>query len=217
MNLIEGTVYRIICLPNPNIQYVGSTFNSLRQRWQGHKGDYKYFVKGNSESFMSLYPYYDKYGIENFKMVKIKSYFVCAENKKDHKHLSTYEQLWINKIKCVNKQSCFKIEWLYTKSQREYKAKYDKQRRNGAKRETILLKKKEYYKANKEAHNKYSIEYNKKNKEKIAKKNKIYCEVNRDKITEKNKEKTTCECGCIVLRWGLSRHRKTAKHKKLME
>ena len=102
---INGHIYRIICLIHPKIQYVGSTFNELRHRWQSHKSDYKKYLNGGREC--AIYPYFEQYGIENFKMIKIKDYIVYAENKKDHKHLSAYEQLWINKLKCVNKNAAF--------------------------------------------------------------------------------------------------------------
>jgi hypothetical protein len=69
-------------------------------------------MKGNKKPNLTLFKYFSQYGIEDFKMILIKSYTVCAENKRDHKHLSVYEQLWINKIRCVNKQNCFTIPWL---------------------------------------------------------------------------------------------------------
>ena len=106
MPYAKGTVYRIICLIDPKIQYIGSTFNELRWRWQSHKRDYKQYLK-NLHSEVAIYPYFKELGIENFKMIKIKDYIVYRENQKDHKHLSAYEQLWINKLKCVNKRPAF--------------------------------------------------------------------------------------------------------------
>ena len=44
------------------------------------------------------------YGIQNFKIILIKEYMVYREHKKDHRHLFVYEQLWINKMKCINIQ-----------------------------------------------------------------------------------------------------------------
>ena len=103
---INGHIYRIVCLIDPKIQYVGSTFNELRHRWQSHKADYKNYLK-NFHSKVAIYPYFTQYGIENFKIIKIKDYIVYAENKKDHKHLFAYEQLWINKLKCINEMTVF--------------------------------------------------------------------------------------------------------------
>jgi hypothetical protein len=44
--------------------------------------------------------------------------------------------------------------------------------------------------------------------------NKKYYEKHKDKIKEKNKEKTKCECGSIVVKCNMIRHRKTKKHIK---
>ena len=106
MSYVKGTVYRIICLTHPGIQYIGSTFNQLRWRWQSHKKDYKQYLKGIGGE-ISIFPYFTELGIENFKIIKIKDYIVYAEHKLDKKHLSVYEQLWINKLKCVNKIAAF--------------------------------------------------------------------------------------------------------------
>ena len=38
-----------------------------------------------------------------------------------------------------------------------------------------------------------------------------------EKNNEKNKEKVTCECGCIITKIQLTRHKKSNKHIKLME
>ena len=101
MPYAKGTVYRIICINDPKIQYIGSTFNELRWRWQSHKDKYKQYLKGGK--FISIYKYFTKYGLDNFKIIKIKDYLVYRENQRDHKHLSVYETLWCNKIKCINK------------------------------------------------------------------------------------------------------------------
>ena len=47
--------------------------------------------------------------------------------------------------------------------------------------------------------------------------NKQYREQNRDEINEKQRQKITCECGCVVNKDGLTRHRKRPKHILLME
>ena len=69
----------------------------------------------------------------------------------------------------------------------------------------------------------YGREYRKLNKDKITQ----YCRANRDKRLqynkqyrqankERNKEKVTCECGSIVSRDYLRKHKKTKKHSLLM-
>jgi hypothetical protein len=42
--------------------------------------------------------------------------------------------------------------------------------------------------------------------------NKEYREQHKEKISEQKKEQITCECGCILTKDGLGRHRKSQKH-----
>ena len=59
----------------------------------------------------------------------------------------------------------------------------------------------------------YKKQYRELNKEKIAEQCKEYREINKEKITEKKKERVTCECGSIVSKPHLARHKKSQKHK----
>ena len=95
-----GKVYKIICTQSDDV-YIGSTFNTLRDRWMAHKNRYKQYQKNNSRN-MSIHTYFDKYGIDNFKIILIKEYEVIDRN-----HLETKEQLWLNKLKNINTQSAF--------------------------------------------------------------------------------------------------------------
>lgn len=189
-DISKGHIYIIICIQNPKIYYIGSTFNQLRQRWKHHKDDYN---KSNNNRPLSIYKYFDKYGIDNFTMKLLKSYDVVRTHSKDTNHLRAYEQLWINKMKsCCNKLSAF----------------------------MPLTKKyldKEYREQNKEKIRKKKKEYFEKNKEKISEKAKEYREKNKDKISEKDKDKITCECGCIINKRGLLRHQKNQKHLNLLK
>lgn len=55
-------------------------------------------------------------------------------------------------------------------------------------------------------------QYREQNKEHIKEQWKQYHQQNKDKINEKKREKITCECGAIISRCGLARHRKTQNH-----
>ena len=94
-----------------NICYIGSTFNQLKQRWQGHKTKFKRWLKNKDVigGRCSIFKYYEKYGIENFTIIKIKEYLVYRENNKDSRCLLAYEQLWINRTKCINNNMAFSI------------------------------------------------------------------------------------------------------------
>ena len=55
------------------------------------------------------------------------------------------------------------------------------------------------------------------NKERLNAKNKIYQEENKEDISASRGEIVTCECGCNSTKSMLKRHKKTAKHLKLMQ
>lgn len=69
-----------------------------------------------------------------------------------------------------------------------------------------------YYKKNKEKIAEQSAEYRQKNKEKLAEQKAEYYQQNKEKIAERASEKIKCECGDVVTRAGVSKHRKTQKH-----
>lgn len=77
--------------------------------------------------------------------------------------------------------------------------------------------KKQYYQDNKEHIKKYQQEYRDNNKELINSKKKEYRDNNKEEIDKKKAEKITCECGCIVSKQQIARHKKTQKHIKEME
>ena len=74
----------------------------------------------------------------------------------------------------------------------------------------------------------YHKQYREQNRDMILEYNKKRYEQNRDAIIEKQKKyneqkkavinkKTTCECGCVVAKRHLNKHKQTNKHIKLME
>ena len=80
-------------------------------------------------------------------------------------------------------------------------------------KEKIAKEKKIWRKNNKEKMKEYFEEYYENNKEKIAEQKKEYYQYNKEKIAEK----VTCECGCVVTRNHLARHKKTNKHLELIK
>ena len=57
-----------------------------------------------------------------------------------------------------------------------------------------------------------SKEHYKNNKEKKSEQHKKHYEQNKNKILEKQSQQITCECGCILSKCCLGRHRKTQNH-----
>ena len=76
---------------------------------------------------------------------------------------------------------------------------------------------KQYRENNKEHIKEYKKEYCKNNKELIAERDKKYKEANKEAIAERKKEKVTCECGCIIRRDSLAKHKKSNKHLELIK
>ena len=191
-----GKVYRITKNDDPTINYVGSTFTTLRQRWKNHKKDSGGCV---------IRKYLDKYGADNFKIILIREYEVFAETQKDNKHLRAYEQIWINKFRlkksCINKHDAL---GLLNKVKRHLD--YEK---NKCK---ILEYQKNYRKNNTEKIKERCKNYKKNNPEKVKESRKKYNELNRDK----RNVKIQCSiCNSIISKHNLSKHQKTKKCLKM--
>lgn len=178
-----GRVYKIIHTQS-DIIYIGSTINTLRDRFKTHK---------SSHSKCVISKYIQEFGSDQFKIILIKEYEVVDKN-----HLEAYEQLWINKTKCINHKSSFKISKIYMKEYRDLN------------KDTIREQRKEYRDLNKEKIKEYQKEYRKNNKDYYKNKCKEYYELNKQYILEK-KEKIKCDvCKCLVN--NIYRHNKTQKH-----
>ena len=70
----------------------------------------------------------------------------------------------------------------------------------------------EYHQDNKEKRNEKNRIYRQDNKEII----KQYYQDNKEKIKERDSQKIECECGSVVRRYDIERHRKSQKHQKLI-
>jgi len=146
--ICKGRIYKIINSIDNEI-YVGSTFNQLRHRWQNHKQDYKKWINRKCDK-CSIYEKFKLLGIENFKIMLIKEYLVYREHKKDKKHLHSKEQLWINKLKCININCAFNPI-----PEKEYQ--------------------KRYYENNKDTIKEYKKQWREDNKEKLRQKFNCSC------------------------------------------
>lgn len=195
----KGKIYKIVA-GQSNECYVGSTFNNLKYRFQSHKNNYK--AREGGGTFTSSHILFEKYGLENCKMILIKEYEVV-----DRKHLEAYEQLWISKLKSVNLQSAFRIGFLAQKQynldnkgqiyqkHKEYRennleliTEYQKQYYNENK-EDIREKQNEYYSKNKDAIKEQKNRYYENNKETILKQCKEYRNKNKEKYDEYEKSR----------------------------
>jgi len=145
-----GKIYKIIHSQS-DIVYIGSTFNTLRDRWSKHK---------NIDSKCIINKYIKEFGSDQFKIILIKEYEVVDRN-----HLEAYEQLWLNRTKCINNKLAFGISKLTKKLWRVNNK--DKIKKIKAKfRENNKDKAKQYRENNKDKMKEYQKEY--RNKKKIV-------------------------------------------------
>lgn len=104
-----GRIYKIIVSCSNEI-YIGSTIQECRARWQEHKSHYKLWKNGGKMKKVMVFELFEKWEVENCKIILIKEYEIV-----DRKHLEMYEQLWINKLKPINKNNSFQIKYLTQK------------------------------------------------------------------------------------------------------
>ncbi len=108
----------------------------------------------------------------------------------DKRESETRERYWIEFYKSnLNKN-------IPTRSRKEYQSKWCQD--------------------NKEKIKEVSKKYYKDNKERLKEDSKKYYQDNKETILKKEKEKIICQCGCEVLKLNISRHKRTAKHAKLL-
>ena len=189
--------------------YFGSTTNELYKRKNGHK---------NQRDCKSkiLFEKYDDVRIE------IIEEYPC-NNKEE---LNKKEGEYIRNNKCLNQIIPCRTKKEYREDNKERIAEQKKEY-NEKTKEHIKKRKKEYYQKNNEQIKEKGKEYRENNKEQIKERKNNYYHNNKEKILKHNKEwrenneqlkeKVTCECGCIIRKDVLARHKKTNKHITLLE
>ena len=179
-------IYKIYCNDIRNVTkfYIGSTIN-LYKRMAMHKHN-------SQHSNLPLYCYIrDNGGWENWSIIEIEKY-PCNDNNE----ATSREQYWISYFKTtLNTKKAYIPD-----EERENYYNYNKNR---------LLEQKKYYHIK---HRENILEYKKIYNEEHKEDRKIYNEEHKDEILAKRREKITCECGCIITRHGITRHKKSPKH-----
>ena len=193
----RSIIYKIFDNTNGNVYY-GSTYNLLRVRMQGHKDDAKIDTKNGASKQIILNGNY------SYSMVEP---YPC--NSKQELH--TRERYWIENFDCVNKK-------VPTRTKKEH---YNDNKqlwkdREANNKEYLKEYRAEYRTKNKEEICKKNAEYHTKNKVKNNQNSTNYYTKNKDKILEKNATIIVCECGSESTYCNIKRHRKTAKHAKLL-
>jgi len=201
---MKGVIYRIYDNTNGNIYY-GSTIQSLSNRMASHRSNYKKWIKGDKRTSCKSFEII-KNGDYDYNIVEE----IECENKYE---LHNRERYYIENNECVNKLIPNRTKKEYNKQYREdNKDKIKDNKKQYYENNKDKIKEKQYYEDNKDKILEKKKNYHKNNKDKINEKKKNYYEDNKNKINEK----ITCECGCIVFKKSLNRHRKSKKHLKLI-
>lgn len=189
----KALVYKLVC-KDLNIKdlYVGSTTN-FNNRKRSHKSC---CTNENSRKYnYKVYKYIrENGGWDNFEMILIENFPCCSKQDLHARERYWKEELHAN-LNCVVPGRTIKE---YYEDNQEILLKYQKK----------------YQKKNKEKISKKQKEYREKNRDKIEKYYEEYYEQNKDKILKKQQEKITCECGSILSKNHLSRHKRSQKHIK---
>lgn len=191
-----GRVYKIVARQS-NVVYIGSTFNRLSDRWNNHKSNFRAWIADKSRDKCSIYPHFEEHGIDQYKIILIKEYQVL-----DRRHLEAYETLWINRLRCVNKNSPFQISRLYQA------AYYD------ANRKQLIEKAAAYRESHRaEINEKAAIHYAA-NRDMLIEKAAAYRESHRAEIRAQQNVKHACDCGGRYTNSSRRKHERTAKHQE---
>lgn len=200
---MKGIVYVLRARERWDMIYIGSTFQTLEERYRNHINNFKRDETNNSKFV------FRQFGIQNVIIEKIREYDVC-----DREHLEVYETLWIENFKdvVVNRNRPFCINKLYIK---EYHKKN---------KDEIRKKLKQYREKNKDEIREKKKQYREKHKEEIREKrkqhweehkderreyNKQYYEKNRDELNKKKRQKLSCDiCRKLISKNYISYHKK---------
>jgi hypothetical protein len=242
-NYQNGKIYKIEPLNGEEGDvYIGSTCKQyLSQRMDKHRSGYKSWKEGKVLTNVTSYILFEKYGVKNCNIVLIET-SLCNTRDELFAREAFYIKSMKCVNKCIPLRT--DKEWydqnrdkileqakeygkVYYENNREKKLEYQKIYSH-SNQDKIIESGKKYYQENKDIISEKTRIYYQENKDKITERNKLYVannvestkknkakwfQDNKDIIKEKNEE-ITCECGSICRRNGISRHKKTIKHKE---
>ena len=183
----KGKIYKIWDIHYTKC-YVGSTVETLNNRFAKHKDKYKHYLN-KTHFFTTVFGIFDEFGVENCKIELVEN---CSVNSKEE--LLAKEGEHIRACECVNR--C-----VAGRTQKKYREEFP---------EFIKHINHQHYQDNRQYRLEQVKEYARNNPDKVKEtKRKQY-----EKIKDK---KYTCECGATVLQTGKSRHLKTNKHQQYLQ
>jgi len=226
VNYGNGLIYKLCCKDiNIKDEYVGSSVD-FTERKRCHKNQCNN-PNGKEYNFYVYKFIRDNGGFENWQMVLVEK-FPCESKLQ----LKQRERHWIETLESKLNSN------IPTRTKKEYNEEHKDEIKEQKKvyyeehKDEIKERKKVYYEEHKDEIKERKKVYRDKNRDEIKEQKKVYYEEhidefkernkeyyyhNKDEILEKSKEKITCECGAIVCKNHISRHRITQKHLKLLE
>ena len=192
---------------NVNI-YIGST-TDFRKRKNNHK---RGCTKENNKEYDLKKNQYIRVngGWDNWIMVEVEK-FPCNdgnEARAREEHWRSHFNSQLNAIRAYRTEEQKKEQ----KKERYEQNKDKRKERYENNKDKILEQRKERYENNKDKILEQQKEYNEQHKDKILEQRQEHYKQNKDKILEKLSQQITCECGCIIRKSYLTRHRQSQKH-----
>ena len=221
VNYSKGLIYKLCC-NDQSIKdiYIGSTTNFIRR-----KCTHKSACTNPNDKAYNYYVYKfirENGNWSNWSMILVREYKTSDKLKlkrKERKYIQKFgatlnctiptrtKKEWYNE----NQDEIEKKTKQYREANKDNKQKYDKTYYQHNK-ETKKLYSNDYRLQHNDEIKSYMRDYYKNHKDDRTK----YIEANKVKISQYKKEKIECECGCMIRRSDLSKHKKTQKHKDLM-
>jgi len=201
----NSKVYKIYCLNNPDLVYVGSTTQKLSQRLADHIKHCKYHAQGKPQ-YCSSYEVINK---GNYRIELIEEY--SCENKEQ---LLKREGHYIRKFNCVNKLVAGRTQKQYYEDNKEQILKYNKQYVADHK-EHVQEYKKQHYTDNKEVVLQKCKKYYEENTEAVKARVNKYRIENAEAVKARKSKIVVCEkCGKQSTASHLRRHQRTTACEK---
>ena len=224
----QGKIYKIFNTVTDDI-YIGSTTQLLCNRMKGHRND----SSSKKHSHYKLHECFCEHGVANFYIELLEKY-PCSSKEE----LFAREGYWIKQEKPTlnirvegrtdkkyyqdNKEYILQRVKEYAKTNREQilqrKREYQQRIKDS---EMFKQKRKEYAENNKERIAEYQKQYRADNieylKQQKVERGKKYRDENKDTIKAYDTEQITCECGCVIQRGSMGRHKHSQRHKDAMD
>jgi len=185
----NGKIYTVRYRDDDTLIYVGSTIQPLYKRWNDHKTRSQ--CATCKEYNKLLYIKMREFGLDNF-------------------YIELYENVECNNVEELKKREGEIIRQIGTlnksvagRTQKEWKNENED-------------KIKEYININREKIRQQKMEYDKIHYIQIKDKKKEYKQQHKEHYQELSSQQVTCECGCVLTKYKLSRHQKSKKHIDLM-